>query len=262
MVVVPCFDEERRLDPGALVELAGAGRLRLLLVDDGSTDRTLEVLTALQEQSDGIDVLALERNVGKGEAVRQGLLRAVESGAPIAGYYDADLATPPAELLRLLSVLEDTPTISFVLAARVGLLGWTIERSALRHYLGRVFATMASLILGIRVYDTQCGTKVFRVTPAAVEALREPFRSSWVFDVELIGRLLRGSETVEPLPLAAFREVPLREWRNAPDSKLGLSGMARAVRDLLAIGLELRAAGTRRGVAQEPPQEDASPATR
>jgi dolichyl-phosphate beta-glucosyltransferase len=239
VVVIPCFDEEHRLDTARLAALAQSGRIRLLLVNDGSTDRTLSVLQALAESTSGVDVLDLPRNEGKAEAIRLGLLQAVENGAVTVGYYDADLATPPHELLRLLAVLDDRPEISFVMGARVALLGWTIERSALRHYLGRIFASFASIILRLRVYDTQCGAKVFRVTPAVVEAISRPFRSSWVFDVELIARLLRGSSSVEPVAQTAFEEVPLREWHDVGGSKLTVPRMMRAMTDLLAVGVQL-----------------------
>ena len=67
-----------------------------------------------------------------------------------------------------------------------------------------------------------------------------PFRSSWVFDVELIGRLLRGSPTADPVPLEAFEEMPLREWRDVSGSRLGAISMARAFVDLLVVGATLR----------------------
>jgi dolichyl-phosphate beta-glucosyltransferase len=239
-VVIPCFNEEQRLDVPELVSLAESGRVRLLFVNDGSTDGTLLVLAGLERRSSGVELLDLPRKMGKGEAVRRGLLHAIDSGSPIIGYYDADLATPPQELLRLLAVLDDRPDVSFVMAARVRLLGRTIERSAVRHYLGRVFATLASLLLRIPVYDTQCGAKVFRVTPAVVEAVRRPFRSSWAFDVELIGRLLRGDIEAEPLPPTAFEEVPLRDWRDVSGSKLTIAGMLRGFGGLVVIGFELR----------------------
>ena len=240
VIVIPCFDEERRLDRPALAALADSGRVRLLLVDDGSTDGTLAILHELRDASSAVDVLELAENQGKAEAVRLGLLRAAESGATVAGYYDADLATPPAELLRLIEFLEERPGLAFVLGSRVRLLGRTITRSPVRHYLGRVFATFASLALAIPVYDTQCGAKVFRVTPELVEALDRPFRSAWVLDVELMGRLLSGSATAGPVPVAAFEEVPLLEYRDAPGSKVRLREKARALADLIVIGGELQ----------------------
>jgi dolichyl-phosphate beta-glucosyltransferase len=239
LIVVPCFNEERRLDPTRLASLVDSGRVRLLFVDDGSTDGTAAALEGLSNGSAGIEVLRLPRNVGKAEAIRQGLLRGLESGAPIFGYYDADLATPPEELLRLVQLLEERQDLAVVMASRVLMLGWRIERSARRHYLGRVFATLASLFLRIPVYDTQCGAKAFRVSPALREAISTPFRSSWVFDVELIGRLLRGSSTAEPVPLAAFEEMPLRAWRDVSGSSVGPVAMSRALVDLLVVGAKL-----------------------
>jgi glycosyltransferase involved in cell wall biosynthesis len=240
LVVIPCFNEEHRLDVARLGALAASGRARLLFVDDGSSDGTAAVLDQLSSTSDAIDVLHLPRNVGKAEAIRQGLLLGLESDAPILAYYDADLATPPEELLRLLELLQARTDLTFVMASRVLMLGWRMERRAYRHYLGRVFATIASLLLRIPVYDTQCGAKVFRVTPELREAISSPFRSSWVFDVELIGRLLRGSETAEPVPLPAFEEMPLRAWRDVSGSRLGPIAMSRALIDLLLVGWTLR----------------------
>ena len=161
------------------------------------------------------------------------------------GYYDADLATPPPELLRLIGVLDDRPDVSFVMAARVALLGRTIERRAVRHYLGRVCASAASIVLRLRVYDTQCGAKVFRVTPAVIDSISRPFRSSWVFDVELIGRMLHPVSG-NPMAANSFEEVPLREWRDISGSKLGVAGMARAFVDLMIVGVELNRGSRRR----------------
>jgi dolichyl-phosphate beta-glucosyltransferase len=238
-VVVPCFNEERRLDVARFTALAAAGGVRLLFVDDGSTDGTARVLEQMQGEP-GIEVLRFPTNLGKAEAVRRGLLHGVEEGAALLGYYDADLATPPEELVRLVERLESRPDLEFVLAARVALLGRHIQRRAVRHYLGRVFATFASLILRIPVYDTQCGAKIFRNSPALREAIAQPFRSTWVLDVELIGRLLRGSADAEPVPLAAFEEVPLREWRDVPGSRLRLRDMLRASIDLAVVAVRLR----------------------
>jgi dolichyl-phosphate beta-glucosyltransferase len=244
LVVIPCYNEERRLDIERLALLAESDRVRLLFVDDGSTDGTAAILGRLRGSASA-EVLTMPQNVGKAEAIRRGLVQALDSSASIIGYYDADLATPPSELIRLVHLLESRPDLEFVMAARVALLGRQIQRHARRHYLGRIFATGASLILHIPVYDTQCGAKVFRASPVVREAFASPFRSTWVFDVELIGRLLRGSETAAPLPLSAFEEMPLREWRDVPGSRLGLFQMARAAIDLAVVGLRLHRLGPR-----------------
>ncbi len=241
LVVVPCHNEAGRLDIDRFVGLVETQRVRLLFVDDGSSDGTKSLLDRF-EGIDSVRVLRLPHNVGKAEAVRQGLLRGCEEGAPTLGYFDADLATPPEELLRMLDLLENRNDLSFVMASRVALLGRHITRRARRHYLGRGFATLASIFLRIPVYDTQCGAKVFRSTPALREAIGSPFLSSWVFDVELIGRLLLGSPTVAPVPVAEFEEMPLREWHDVSGSRLGVGGMFRAAIDLLVVGYRLNRA--------------------
>jgi len=240
--VVPCYNEERRIDAPAFLAFVRSGRARLLFVDDGSTDGTAQALSALRDEApDEIDVLALERNVGKAEAVRRGLQRAVEQGASIVGYLDADLSTPPGEAQRLVEVIAAGDGVAVALGSRVARLGARIERRAARHYLGRVFATAASWVLHVPVYDTQCGAKCFRVTPAMRAALGEPFVSRWVFDVELLGRLLIGRPGVAPVGIDAFEEVPLRHWHDVGGSKLGLGGMVSAVVGLVRVRQALRA---------------------
>ena len=130
--------------------------------------------------------------------------------------------------------------VAVVMGARVALLGTAIQRRALRHYLGRLFATAASIILGLPVYDTQCGAKFFRDTPALRGALTGPFSSRWAFDVELIGRLLRGDGGAAPLGAADFVEIPLRCWTDVPGSKVSSVQMMRAACDLVAVARELR----------------------
>src|SRR5262245_38000745 len=167
-IVVPCYDEARRLQPDAFLracrEMPG---LRFHFVDDGSRDGTLALLRGLAEQApDRIAVLALAANAGKAEAVRAGVREAIAKGCDYVGWWDADLATPLAEAPRFAAVLDERPRCEIVFGARVQMLGRTIERHALRHYAGRVFATMASQALALPVYDTQCGAKLLRATPA------------------------------------------------------------------------------------------------
>ncbi|HVA03635.1 MAG TPA: glycosyltransferase [Acidimicrobiales bacterium] len=235
VIVVPCFNEERRIDERAFLAVASTGLVRLLFVDDGSTDGTGRLLARLADASEAVEVLTMTENAGKAEAVRNGLLGAVRAGAAYVGYYDADMATPPEELLRLTRTLHARADLVGVLGSRVARLGSTIERGAVRHYLGRAYATVASMALGITVYDTQCGAKVFRVNDTFVASLAEPFRSSWALDVELLHRLLRGSAGAPGLPVTSFEEVPLERWRDVPGSKMRIGAAVSALLDLAVI---------------------------
>jgi glycosyltransferase involved in cell wall biosynthesis len=238
-LVVPCYDEALRLDVDALERLAAGAGVALILVDDGSTDGTLGRMRTLAARvPDAINVISRPANAGKGETVRVGMLLALDAGAPLVGYFDADLATPPAEIARLVGIAHDRPDLDVVLGSRVGLLGHRIHRSPGRHYLGRVFATASSLVLGLQVYDTQCGAKVFRATPALRAALSEPFRSRWAFDVELLFRLTRRNGAIEPISADAMLEVPLDEWSDVGGSKLGPREAVRAAVDLARLGAE------------------------
>ena len=231
--VVPCYNEALRLDCRQLERLVRDPVQQLVLVNDGSTDQTAAILDRFAQYRSTVTVLHLERNVGKAEAVRAGLQLAVDANAPIVGYLDADMATSPDEYLRMCDALMSQPHVDAVLAARVALLGRDIQRSRARHYLGRVFATCTSMLLHVRVYDTQCGAKVFRVSPRLSHAIDRPFSSRWAFDVELLGRMQRWTDgpSSSPAPPVLVEE-PLRAWVDVKGSKLTLRSSARAVLDL------------------------------
>jgi glycosyltransferase involved in cell wall biosynthesis len=227
IVVVPCYNEEGRLDVDAFVDFARSGETSLVFVDDGSRDGTKHVLARLAAAAPAsIFVLALEQNRGKAEAVRAGMREALSRGADITGYLDADLATPLDELRRMQELLAASGC-SVVLASRVRMLGSRIERKPVRHYLGRVFATFASMALHLPVYDTQCGAKLFRNTPSLTAALAEPFESRWAFDVELLSRLRLAPEEM--------MEMPLRVWRDVGGSRVTLGAALRMGTDLAKI---------------------------
>jgi glycosyltransferase involved in cell wall biosynthesis len=239
-LVVPCFNEGTRLDGEQfLTLLAGDRPIQLLFVDDGSQDNTLALLHALQAKGgSAVRVLPLEQNQGKAEAVRSGLLQALTDGAPVVGYVDADLATPIEEVRRLVDVMA-TRDADVVVGARVALMGREIDRSPMRHYLGRIFASAASLVLQRSVYDTQCGAKLFRRTSALENALADPFVSRWAFDVELLGRLMIGGPAIPGIAPLRIIEEPLRRWKDVPGSKLRPIHMARAAADLARIRADL-----------------------
>lgn len=233
-VVIPCYNEERRLDLGEIDRLLVGEGVDVILVDDGSTDATRRLVESYaNERAPRAVAYSLDQNRGKAEAVRAGLRFGVARGAEAVGYLDADMSTCPEEMLVLVEHLRRRG-VRAVLGSRVRLLGHHVKRSAARHYLGRLFATVASLILDLPVYDTQCGAKVFRVDEQFRTAIAKPFSSRWAFDVELLSRLVRGPEG---LAVEELLEVPLRQWEDRGGSKLGPAAMLGAGIDLLRIAI-------------------------
>jgi dolichyl-phosphate beta-glucosyltransferase len=247
-IVVPCFNEEGRLDASAFVALLDEDPgLSLIFVDDGSTDATSLIHARLVDaRPSRVETLSLPENRGKAEAVRQGLLHALQGSAGIVGYVDADLATPASEIKRLCSILRGKEACDVLLASRIRLMGRSIDRRPARHYLGRTFATAASWVLRLPIYDTQCGAKLFRHTPSLARALEEPFLSRWIFDVELLGRLLAGAPGTDPLKPERLHEEPLQCWADRKGSKLGARQMAIAIADLGRIRVDLARRRARR----------------
>lgn len=236
VVVVPCYNEEKRLDAAIFRPFVeGGAGVHVLFVNAGSTDGTAAALQrVLAQLGPASSALELPGTGGKAEAVRAGMREAIARGAQRVGYYDADGATEAAEALGLVRELDDE-RISVVLASRVALLGRDIRRGPLRHYAGRVFATVASLALHLPVYDTQCGAKFFRVTPLLEDVLEAPFTTRWAFDVELLSRLLAGTARHPGLPASALVEVPLRRWVDVAGSTLHASSYAKVFGELLGL---------------------------
>ena len=276
-LVIPCYNEELRLPSEAFLSFIDEQEVEaflsytdsdppvhFLFVDDGSTDGTVTLLRRLRDQRpSNVALLELGTNRGKAEATRLGMLEALKSVRSVTqgaldhsesavGFWDGDLATPLDALAEFVEVLDNDPEVRMVFGARVGMLGRNIQRQLDRHYLGRVFATLASTLLGLRIYDTQCGAKLFRVTEDLQAVLAEPFGSAWVFDVELIARFAAlhrndagataiawggGRTDGKPrLPIEkVVYEIPLREWRDIAGSKVKFSAKIGALSGLFGI---------------------------
>lgn len=234
-VVIPCYNEEHRLDAGRFLAFARQHpSLQLVFVNDGSRDGTLRCLQEIRQQSpQSIDIVDLEQNCGKAEAVRQGMLHAFSNpAATYAGYLDADLATPLDAIVEFAEMLDRYPPLELVMGARLRLLGRRINRRPVRRWVGRLCAAGAGLALGQPVRDTQCGAKLFRVTATTREIFADPLETRWIFDVELLARMIRLVRGSDSRFSDRVLEHPLMQWDEVPGSKL-------ATGDFVRAGLEL-----------------------
>ncbi|MCC7474409.1 MAG: glycosyltransferase [Pirellulales bacterium] len=245
IVVVPCFNEARRLNVHAFIDfLPSHPETAALFVDDGSNDDTPQVFEWLRQQLPRqVLTLRLPENVGKAEAVRQGVLAAMHHEPRYVGYWDADLATPLQAIPRFIEVLSQRPEVGLVMGSRVALLGRQIRRTARRHMLGRLFATAASFVLRLPVYDTQCGAKMFRASEATAAIFQEPFRTRWIFDVEILARLIASHPPSTRTHAAELiYEYPLERWEDVAGSRLKSHDFLTAALDLGSIFWQLRTA--------------------
>ncbi|MCB9657991.1 MAG: glycosyltransferase [Sandaracinaceae bacterium] len=252
-LVVPCFNESARLRGDDFLRASLPGHeLHFRFVDDGSTDGTATSLARLATiEPDRVRCTLLPRNVGKGEAVRAGMGASLDDGHDYLGFWDADLATPLEELAVFVETLERRPQVDLVLGARVALLGRHIDRRLYRHAYGRVFASAVSQLLGLAVYDTQCGAKLFRVDGRLRAVLNAPFLSRWIFDVEILARYIAQYEAERVDPADRIVEVPLRVWTDVAGSKVGIGDAARAFVELARIGRRYDHALSARRVRRE-----------
>lgn len=208
-LIIPCYNEARRLDVGKFQSLPIESRC--LFVDDGSTDGTADVIR--RATTSRIQLLVLGKNEGKAEAVRQGMLYAKNTGLLAGiewvGYWDADMATPLEELNGMFAYAAAFgQPVDGILGSRIYKLGSRITRSLARHIAGRAFATVGSTVLRLDSYDSQCGAKLFR-TELIDEAFGEAFVSRWIFDVEVLLRLRRRH----------LVEYPLQRWSDVGGGK-------------------------------------------
>jgi glycosyltransferase involved in cell wall biosynthesis len=227
LIVIPAYNEAARFQ--ALLEgvedylKSGAARtagldVRFCIVDDGSLQEQFEAEQELVRRhglGDVVDVMRLEANRGKGLAIRAGFDAGLARGFDYLGFMDADGAVPVGEAHRALAYLAAAHRekgVAAVIGSRVRMLGRSVERSPLRHYLGRVFATFVSLWFGYAVYDTQCGLKVFE-REALTRHLDAPDDGRWVWDTELLLAMLDAQERIHELPI---------DWRETPGSKLSV----------------------------------------
>jgi len=237
-LVIPCYNEAHRLKAAEFHNFLGTSQTTFLLfVDDGSSDNTFSILQEMcNNYGAHATVLRNDRNKGKAETVRTGINYALSKLAPdVIGFWDADLATPLSAVPNLLSVLEGHATAEMVFGSRIKLLGRHVERRPIRHYLGRVFATVVSILLRLPIYDSQCGAKLFRVDSATTEVFAAPFLSRWVFDVEILARYLKIYNNDANYLREIIFEYPLETWVDVAGSKVRPADFVRAALDLLRI---------------------------
>ena len=229
-VVIPAYNEAARIAPYLASVRDYADRkwpraYEVIVVDDGSTDGTYELLTSLAADWPELQPLRHEVNQGKGAAVRTGMLAA---GGELLLMADADGATPIDQEARLAdAIAEATVNVEGQRNGADLAIGSRLvrdpavrrRRAWFRAVSGRLFAMVARSALGLAIHDTQCGFKIFRHN-VAVDLFTECQESGFLFDLEVLARAQRRGYRIAEVPI---------NWSEIPGGHLGI------VRQLPAI---------------------------
>ncbi len=218
-IIIPCYDEADRLDQQVFLDFAKENpAVCFCLVNDGSRDRTPDILLGLQSKNpQQFRVIDLGANKGKAEAVRQGVLKmTTDKNFRFIGYFDADLATPLPEINNLLGYFKGNEELEIVFGSRKKTSDNNIRRNIFRHNFGKSYAWLTTSILGLPIYDTQCGAKIMRAAIAA-DVFKDPFLDQWLFDLEIFCRIKKQKGMAFK---QSIKEVVVDTWTEKGDSKV------------------------------------------
>lgn len=238
LIIIPCYNEEFRLATDTFYKFSiKHPNIHFLFVDDGSTDNTLGLLQSLCNARKNLNYLNLNQNLGKAEAIRNGILSVNNANEEYTfiGYFDADLSVPLKEIEAFLDIIKKNNEVEFILGIRVARLGAQINRNLFRHYFGRVFATTVSIILKENVYDSQCGAKLIHCS-LIHKLFQDPFISKWIFDVELLFRFKMIYTNCNDKII----EYPINEWSEIAGSKIKIKYYLLAPIELFKIWFRYR----------------------
>lgn len=227
-IVVPCFNEESRIDR-CLEGLRGQAEyfprpFDVVVVDDGSSDGTCVRVQAWQRDWPELHLVQFPKNTGKGHAIKAG---ALHSRAPRVLFSDVDLSTPLSEAPRLFEALDGGAGLA-VGSRRAPGARIQVDQSPLRQFTAQGFILLRKLILPSTAFiaDTQCGFKAF--TRECIERVASLSRiQGFSFDVELIFLARHLGFRVAEIPVV---------WEDDADSRVSLlQASSQMARDLVKI---------------------------
>ena len=238
-VVIPCYNEEKRLLSDEFKTFISANLgYHLCFVNDGSTDDTLKVLNELCEGNENnMSVYNCEKNGGKAEAVRQGMLHLASLDQfDYIGFLDADLSTDFIDFHKLVDTIKGSE-YKIVSGSRIDRMGAEITKESARKIISMTINYIIRKTLGMEFRDTQCGAKV--MTQEIIEkTFQKRFITRWLFDVEIFMRMKKvyGSENAKK----AICELPLKRWVHMDGSKLSFKDSFKIAFQIGKIALHYR----------------------
>jgi len=221
-IVIPAYNEESRITTSLEKIVQWLSKksygYEILVVDDGSTDSTPQVVNDFIKKLPVVQLLSLGRNMGKGSAVKKGILA---SRGNTIFFTDADLSTPIEETDRF---FEELKKVDIVIGSRsIDGANVVLREPILREVLGKLFNLFVQVFCVPGFIDTQCGAKMFRR-----EAARSIFSllklERFAFDVEVIYLAKRLNFSVSELPITWYysSNTRVRTFLDGPKMLLDL----------------------------------------
>ena len=201
-VVIPAYNEEERIFPTLkrITEYLAtkSASYELLVVDDGSSDATVSIVKAVADKYPAVRLIRLDRNLGKGGAVKRGVM---ESVGEMVFFTDADLSTPIEEIEKFFPLF---PAYDVVIGSRaIDGANIRVHEPFYRETLGRLFNKIVRVLCVPGFVDTQCGAKIF--TRAAAQAIFPLVRTErFSFDVEVLFVARRLGYKIKEIPIQWF----------------------------------------------------------
>ena len=228
-VVIPAYNEEKRISKTILAVgsfLRGQNyESEILVVNDGSKDKTVEIVNSLKDQVKNLKLVDEKVNHGKGWAVRRGML---EARGQIRLFMDADNSTNVDQIVSFLPYFQQGYEVVIGSRRVIGAV-IAMKQPWVRDFLGGVFRLIVHTLVPLGITDSQAGFKVFSQQAAeAVFKKQTIFR--WAFDVEILAIVRRLGLKIKEIPI---------HWVNDTESRVKLSGMIRMLLEVCLVRLNL-----------------------
>lgn len=238
-VVIPCFNEEERLLSSEFKAFIHKNLgYHLCFVNDGSTDNTLNVLRQLRDSNpDNISVCNCPKNIGKAEAVRQGMQHLIKDQQfDYVGFLDADLSSDFRDFDDLVQTIANSD-FKIVSGSRIASMGAEIATAAPRQIISKTVNLVMRKILKMPLKDIQCGAKIMD-REIVTKMFNHKFVTKWLFDVEIFMRMRShyGQDKVKKY----ICEQPLKRWVQVDVSKLSMKDSVKILGQLGQIALHYR----------------------
>jgi glycosyltransferase involved in cell wall biosynthesis len=225
-IIIPVHNEEKRLRTSMqrIIEYCTSQHwdYELVIVEDGSTDGTVNVLHELISRDKRVKLISNKERLGKGRAIKHGVSTAEKK---YVSYMDADLSADPSELERLLPFIEEYDIVvgSRIIRGELPPINRPFTRSFLSSCYSRLFRTM---FRRVSVYDPQCGLKLFK-SGAAHNLLSQTETNGFAFDCEVLVKASRSGLTIKEVPII---------WKHSYGSKVSLlHEITTMAKDLLSV---------------------------